>query len=617
MSTPVLALLIALLAAAVYWPGLSGDFLFDDYPNIVTNERVHLEALDAPSLTLAARGYEPGEIGRPLPALSFALNYYVGGKHAWGYKFINLLVHVLNALLVFALVSRLFGLSHSDDQTPLPAFAVALLWAIHPLQISTVLYVVQRMEILAATSMLLGLLAYLHGRVKQQRGERGWPWLTSSAVLAATGLLSKETAVLFPVFALALELGPLRFGAVRSQTARFLRLAFGAGVAVALLVFLLFVLPRYGAVETYAGRDFDLAERLLSQLRVLPMYLGQMLLPLPGSMPFYYDAWPKSTGWLEPPTTLLGGVFLLALLGAAWRARARMPLFALGVFWFFGAHLLTSNVISLELAFEHRNYFALLGVLLAIADLIRRIPMRDGPALKYTAVALVVVAFGFLGTIRAATWGDPLRLAMDLVAKAPKSSRASSDLATLYIGMSNSNPDSPFFDLGRREFERGSRLPNASPLPEQGLILMAATTGRPVDDAWWQRLIQKLRTRPVSTESIMAVTGLMEQRYRGIPLDDRRLSVAYATMLGRAEMPAHLYAQYGDFALTHLHDGELATRMFIEAVDRAAADPGYAGKIVGALLADGHVVQAKAVMAHTQTIGVPQVGQRSLLPETP
>src|SRR5690606_13318529 len=143
-----------------------------------------------------------------------------------------------------------------------------------------------------------------------------------------------------------------------------------------------------------------------------------------------------------------------------------------------------------------------------------------------------------------------LHLAMELVALNPDSERASNDLATLYVGMSDGNPDSPFYAMGALEFERGSRLPGASPLPEQGLILMAATTGQPVKDAWWDRLIHKVRTRPLGPQETMSVTGLMSQRYRGVALDDRRLSEAYAALLQRAPQ-AHLFARYGDFALTY------------------------------------------------------------------
>ena len=58
------------------------------------------------------------------------------------------------------------------------------------------------------------------------------------------------------------------------------------------------------------------------------------------------------------------------LVAAAFALRHRLPMFSLGLFWFLGAHLLTSSVLPLELVFEHRNYFALLGVLLAIAELV-------------------------------------------------------------------------------------------------------------------------------------------------------------------------------------------------------------------------------------------------------
>src|SRR5690606_4737353 len=118
---------------------------------------------------------------------------------------------------------------------------------------------------------------------------------------------------------------------------------------------------------------------------------------------------------------------------------------------------------------------------------------------------------------------------------------------------------------------------------EQGLILMAATTGLPVDDDWWQSLIHKVKTRPISPQETMAVTGLMSQRYKGIALDDRRLSEAYAALLARKPMPAQMYAQYGDYALTYLHDGDLATRMFVKAIEREPNDADYANKILGIL----------------------------------
>ena len=596
---------LALLTLAVFWPALSGDFIFDDYPNIVTNTRVHAEQLDLASIKRAASAYDPGSYGRPLATISFAIDYAIGGKDPWGYKLSSLLVHLVNALLVFLLLRRLLAFDPRASMSgAVTCFVIALAWAAHPLQVSAVMYIVQRMETLSLTFVLLALLAYLRGRSAQIAGQRGWPWLLACVPLVVLGLLSKETAALFPAYCLALELTVLGFAAKSPDTSRRWRWAYGAGVLVAVAVFFLAVVPRFATAEAYELRDFTLAERLLTQLRVLPLYLQWILLPLPRTLIFYYDAFPASQGLLNPVTTLLGGLFLALLLGLALWLRRRAPFFALGVLWFFAAHLITSSVIPLELAFEHRNYFALLGVLLALADLVARIPARDDPRFKRLVIGTAMVFVLFMTTLRAATWGDPLLLATDLVKLNPQSPRASSDLATLYAGMSDSNPNSPFFSFAMAEFERGSKLPKASPLPEQGLILMAATTGGQVKDEWWESLVQKLRTRPIGPQEMMAVTGLLKQRYQGVPLDDQRLTQAYGTMLSRRELPAQLHAQFGDYALVYLGDEALAERMFVEMVERSPGDPEYVMRVARGLAAEGHPRQSRAMLARAVELGM-------------
>lgn len=601
----LLGLVLVVAAAAAFAPGLGGRFLFDDYPNIVSNPLVHAESLSWQSLATAAKAYDHGAYGRPLATISFAVNYAFGGTDPYGYKLVSLAVHLANTLLVYLLMRALLAFpAAARDRSPALPFIIALVWAIHPIQVSSVLYVVQRMETLSLTFVLAALLAYLRGRRAQINGERGWPWLACCLPLVALGLLSKETAVLFPAYTLALEWAVLRFRAQSASTSRAWKWAYGLGAATGVLLFVAVVLPPYLNPSVYDLRNFTMGERLLTQLRVLPMYLGQMLLPLPGSMTFYYDNYPVSHGLLSPWTTLLGGAFLVALAATAVALRRRAPLASLGIAWFFAAHLLTSNVFALELVFEHRNYFALLGVLLTVADLVRRIPLRDGPMLSRVAVGAVVITLFALTLMRSTSWGNPLHLAMDMAGRNPGSARASNDLAEQYMIMSDGNAQSPFYAMAVTEFERGARLPDASPLPEQGLILMSASAGQPAQDAWWDSFLHKLRTRPLGPQEEGAVAGLLKHRNEGLALDDRRIADAYVIVTGRRQVPAYVYAQFGDHAIRYLGDDQLANRMFVAAIERNPGDATYAMQIFATLLADGHQRQAQAVWQRAQALGL-------------
>jgi hypothetical protein len=588
-----------MVVAAIYWPGLTGGFLFDDYSTIVENSRLHLATVDVDGLWRAATSFDPGGTfgARPLSMASFALNHVAGGLDPWGYKAVGLLVHLLNTLLVFALTRRVLLLPrvNAGPWAVKASLVLALLWAIHPLQTSSVLYVVQRMETLSATFMLATLCFYLRAREHQFAGERSWPWLLACVPTVVLAILAKESGVLVVIYAMLLEGTVLRFNAQRPGIERFWKLTFWTAVVGATVMYVIVVAPYYWTT-TYFGRDFGTYERLLSQLRILPLYLGQMLYPTNQSLTFFYDDFQPSRGWLQPFTTLIGGIFLLALAVLAWWRRARAPLFTLGVAWFFASHLLTSNVVGLELVFEHRNYLALLGILWAAADLVARIPMRDGPELKYVAVAAVLAFCAGLGLMRASVWGDRLLMATDMAAANPNSARAASSLATQYFEMTDGYTGSPFNDLALREFERASLLPGASIISDQGLILAAAQAKRRVEDIWWQRLIAKLRNGVLPPEASVALFSLLDNRYKGVELDDRRLSEAFTLLFQRATLPPHSYAQFGDYALNYAHDPALADWAFAKAVEESVATPAYAKKVIDTLHRQGHQQQANAAM---------------------
>lgn len=573
----LLVVMVFLMAVLLFWPGVSGGFLFDDYHNIVTNANVQIKELSAASLWQASRGFSDGT--RQLAMVSFALNAYWAGLDPWAYKVTGLLVHALNAVLVFLLALRLVAFSSSiaPQHQRVAALSLALLWALHPIQVSSALYVVQRMETLCFTFLFIALLLYIKARGQQisvGRSHSGlWAGMLLAAVLAA---LSKESAVLLPVFCLALELTVLSFASARPEQQRFWQALYAGSSAFALLVFVFWALPHYYSAEPYAGRDFNTNERLLTQARVLWLYVQQMLLPLPRALHFYYDDFPLSTGWFEPGSTLLAVFGWIAVLVAALRWRRRFPLFALGVFWFLGAHFITSNVIGLEMVFEHRNYFALLGILLISAEVIARVPVRDGPAIKYIGVAALVIGIAFLGAVRAATWGNVLLLATDMTQANPKSARAGMDLGVAYYELSGGDSNSPFYQFAAREFERVSTLPHASTQPMVNLILMASSGGLPDDmldiEAIWQRYLERLQALHLSVETRTSVWSLLEQRMKGKAIDDNHLSQALSIIFARAEQDDYRHAQAADYYLDVLHQSGVAIEHYKTAIRKAKAN---------------------------------------------
>lgn len=597
------AALVAIVAL-VYWAGLSGPFVFDDFPALVDNAKIHIQDLSLASLQRAAFGFDPGGTGRQLAMLTFAVNYALSGLHPWGWKLTGLLVHLINAWLVYLLCLRLFTLAGVQRWQRAAAWAVALIWSVHPLQVSTVLYVVQRMETLSLTFVLLALLSYLRGREQQCEGKKGWIWIAACLPLLVLSLACKETAALFPVYTLALELTLLRFGAADPGLARRWRWFYASGVMAALALFCTVVLPHYAPDSAYVSRSFNAWERVLTQFRVLPTYLGQILLPLPSHMPFYYDDLVASKSLVAPMTTLWGGLVLAALFAAAVWLRARLPLFSLGVLWFFAAHLITSNVVPLELAFEHRNYFALLGVLLALTDIIRRIPLRDGPALKIVAICAIVLTVGFLGSIRAATWGERLLLATDIATNNPRSARAAHELGVLYYEMSDGSADSPFFTFAENEFEREATLPNASILAEQSLILMRAAHNQAVAPALWARLHERLRDQPITPQTTGALFALLDNRRKGVELDDHALDQAFLLMFEKVQLPPYSYAQVAEHALQYSGDEALAKQLLAMAVENSVDTPQYVPILVKGLREDGHDALAEWVLTQARIRGI-------------
>jgi hypothetical protein len=643
---PHLVLVWAFAATlGVYGSGLNGGFLFDDYPNIVENHGVQPNQLNVASLVRAALSSPSSEFKRPLASLSFAANYLVTGLDPYWMKLTNLVIHLLNGWLIFLLSGMLLGTSGTSTQNEanppeansragITAALIAGGWMLLPINLTAVIYVVQRMESMANFFVLLGLLGYVTGRRRMLadhvgNSSRGW-LLCLISLTAATilGLLAKETAVMLPLYAFFVEWLVFRFRAPSPRAAGFAgdtvascgsgppdRRIIATFVAVLLLPMvagLAWLLPGLFHASRWATRDFTMATRLLSEARIVADYVAWTLFPTPGALSFYHDDFSISTGLLTPWTTLASMMFLAGLAGLMFWMRKRRPLAALGIAFFLGCHLLTGTVLPLELIYEHRNYFASFGLLLAIVPYLAAPPHPPVGATsvatgdetqirksqpfalpRYTLLAGLLVSWAALTSFTAYAWGNPLRLAEDLAARAPQSPRAQYELGRTYIIYSHYKPDSPFTRLAYAPLEKSAALPHSSILPEQALIFMNARMHLPLKDAWWDSMIAKLKaTKPgVQDESsLSALTQCAREGSCDLPSD--RMMEAFMAALSHPNPRPRLLATYGDYAWNVLRDHDLGERMTEEAVKAMPDEPAYRVTLIRMLAAQGRITEA-------------------------
>lgn len=425
-SAVALMVVVSLATVLAYSTGLSGPFLLDDATSLPVLGDWLAGRVD---IWRVLSGDTSGMSGRPISMGSFALSAGIFGFTPFAFKAGNLALHLACGWIAFALFRRLLQRDARMGSSPAWWAAIAVsLWLLHPLFASTVLYAVQRMAQLSTLFVLVGLWLYVSARDRMEHG----PSRTASATILAgipaitlLAIFSKENGALLPFLCIVLEFvwyPPARPWAVRAFIGAYALLP-----AILVSVILLVQPQRF---LNYAGREFTLAERLLTQPRALCDYLWKLVAPNPPQMGIFTDDFALSTGLLAPPTTLTAILVLLALTLMAWRWRKRAPAAAFGWLFFLTAHAMESGILPLELYFEHRNYLPSIGLMLCMAgiaaiagDALAKHGVRTrrigGVLLVATLAVLVLGTHG-----RARVWRDPVLIAESGLSSHPQSLRA-------------------------------------------------------------------------------------------------------------------------------------------------------------------------------------------------
>ena len=550
----------------VYWQGLDGPFLFDDFANLEALDE-YGNINDSQSLIRYLGQGLAGPTGRPISLLSFLLNVASWPSEPWAFKYTNLLIHVLNGLLVFwcsLKLLRLNSLPLVRVQAEWLALACCSLWLLHPMQVSTTLYIVQRMTMLAALFSLCGILLYLQGRAMMQTQiQSGYALITVAVGLCTLlAVFSKENGALLPLLLAVLEFTVLRHQSllVRHPNRLWTLAFFGVPAFAAIAYLIRFLLPYQASV--FASREFSAIERGLTEARVLITYLYDLAIPKLYSGTLFNDDYRISTGLLTPPATLMALVAIFLLLGVAYRTRKTYPLISLAVLFFFVGHLLESTVAPLDLYYEHRNYLPSVFLFLPLAYATE----KHRKIVQFSVLSLLLLCTGFTFA-KAKLWGNEAELTLFWAKQHPDSVRAQRYAANIYLRM--------------RQYDKAvdvlrsatAKHPEDFKLRLHQMILSCFVNKPDVENA--NDALQLVKTKPVYFDSrdfdmLDQLVGLVGQsNCPGLELDElTEMTDLLMTNPAIKDNPSYQYLLNhikGEIAL-QTHDGKAALEHFSTAL---------------------------------------------------
>ena len=437
----LMAILVVLVTAAIYWPATRCDFVnYDDHMYVLDNPHVTSGMTWANVQWAFRSGYATN--WHPLTWLSHMLDCQMFGLKPWGHHLTSVLLHALNAGLVFALLQLLTG-------APWRSLLVAVLFALHPLRVESVAWVSERKDVLSGFFGLLALLAYVRyaqgrGRKSEARNPRpeGNPkpearspkqeagrlaalfplpspffylpypiFYLLSLFFLALGLMSKPMLVTWPLVMLLLDYWPLRRMQKRMQNAE-CRMQNAAPpdaqhatrnrphvsritllsllvekipffFLVALSSVVTFVVQKRGGAMTGVA-SLPLGVRVETAVLAYARYLGKLFRPVDLAVLYWHPGhWPLGE-------VLLAGALILCLSVVVWMLRRRAPYLLMGWLWFVGTLVPVIGLVQVgEQAMADRyTYLPCLGVLIltiwGVCELTR--------SWRYQAIVLAVVA---------------------------------------------------------------------------------------------------------------------------------------------------------------------------------------------------------------------------------
>ena len=442
--TLIAFLLLLLLVFSAYSNNYSASWHLDDYPNILDNPRIHVDVLNFKNLKKALfAGYDKGKylgkhMYRPVPMLTFALNWYVGKDNVLGYHIVSNAIHLVTAFFLFLTIFNLLmspnlkGKYQGNEYTI--AFLSAVLWAVNPIQTQAVTYIVQRMASLAAMFYIIGIYFYLKARMSAPVHHR-FLWFAGCLLSFVLAVGSKENAATFPIAVAGIEI--LFYQDLSDRNIR-KKVALALAVSMVLMAAFLTILYIKGSITNvlkgYEKRTFTPGERIMTEARIVIYYLSQIFYPIASRLSLVHNI-QISTSLFKPWTTIPAIFAVISLLGIGFSQIIKRPVVALAIFFYFMNQVIESTIIPLELIFEHRNYlpsfFLFFPVATGLVWMMHRFKNKNAFIQKLLVVSMTGLILSFtVGTVaRNNAWATEKTLWEDCILKAPEMARPYHNLA--------------------------------------------------------------------------------------------------------------------------------------------------------------------------------------------
>lgn len=456
--------LLVILIAAVYSNTLKASWQLDDRGNITNCKNLHISKLSIDSLWQSI--HFNGSIHRPISRLSLALNYYAGGLNVTGYHLVNISIHFFTAFFLFLSVILLFQTpnlaGHYTNSQYFIALLAAVFWALNPVQIQAVTYIVQRMASLATLFTIISIFFYLKARLTPEVWKKVC-FFSGSTAAFLFGLGSKENAAMLPINLILIEFVFFQYSNSRMTRKNFWVISAIAFLTV-LLAGLVFLKLNRGDLFwflDYGRRYFTLPERILTEPRIIIFYLSLLFYPVPTRLSLEHI--PQiSISLFAPWTTIAAIILIILLIYIAFYYVRRVPFLSFAILFFFLNHVIESTILPLELVFEHRNYLPSLFLFVPVAAGLKWLIDRyryQNLYMYYLLTGFVVMLIIGLGTgtyVRNMAWKTEKILMEDAIQKEPKAGRAYHNLAFGYYEKIGN------FDKAKQLYKKANKLPHHS-----------------------------------------------------------------------------------------------------------------------------------------------------------